>query len=96
MQLIFIGSESTSAQPNQLTSARKSEQNLLTAGTIIQEKIKNEGGEPTIRKWLKGGFLGKGGFAKVYEFTNYDTSKFSHKFKIELSRLLSMLNQLFI
>ena len=47
----------------------------MTAGTIIQEKIKNGEGEPTIRKWLKGGFLGKGGFAKVYEFTNYDTSK---------------------
>lgn len=52
----------------------RSEQNILSSGTIIQEKIKCEGSEPKIRRWLKGGFLGKGGFAKVYELTNADSS----------------------
>jgi polo-like kinase 1 len=30
-------------------------------------------GEVQIRKYLKGKFLGKGGFAKCYEFTNQET-----------------------
>ncbi|CAI2362772.1 unnamed protein product [Moneuplotes crassus] len=39
----------------------------------IQEKIKSSSGEAYIRKWVKGNFLGKGGFAKVYEFMNTET-----------------------
>ena len=32
-------------------------------------------GEPLIKKYAKGKFLGKGGFAKCYEFTNLDNGK---------------------
>lgn len=42
---------------------------------IIHERIKKKGGEVIIRNWIKGRFLGKGGFAKWYEFTNCDNKK---------------------
>jgi hypothetical protein len=31
---------------------------------MIKEKIKKKGGEVLTRNWIKGRFLGKGGFAK--------------------------------
>lgn len=37
---------------------------------IIEEKIVKQNGEVVIKKYLKGKFLGKGGFAKCYEFIN--------------------------
>ena len=42
---------------------------------IIEEKVANIMGDPLIKKYAKGKFLGKGGFAKCYEFTNMETSK---------------------
>jgi len=36
---------------------------------IIEEKRTKPNGEVHIRKYIKGRFLGKGGFAKCYEFT---------------------------
>lgn len=56
-----------------MKSSRRSSKSLLTSNTVIQEKIKSKNGETSIRKWVKGNFLGKGGFAKVYEFTNTET-----------------------
>jgi len=38
--------------------------------TVVEEKITKHNGEVTVRKYLKGKFLGKGGFARCYEFTN--------------------------
>ena len=35
---------------------------------IIEEKIKTEAGEKTIRKYIRGILLGKGGFGECYEF----------------------------
>lgn len=32
-------------------------------------------GDPIIKKYQKGKFLGKGGFARVYEFTNLENGK---------------------
>lgn len=43
-----------------------------TTKTIVEEKRKLPGGEYEIIKWVKGRFLGKGGFAKVYEMTNME------------------------
>jgi len=40
-----------------------------TANQIIEEKIVRHGGDVQIRKYVKGKFLGKGGFAKCYEIT---------------------------
>lgn len=54
-------------------SSRRSAHNLLGSPTLIQEKVKSKTGETSIRKWVKGSFLGKGGFAKVYELTNAET-----------------------
>jgi len=45
------------------------------AVTIVEEKISKVGGDPQIRKYSKGKMLGKGGFAKCYEFTSLETKK---------------------
>lgn len=42
---------------------------------IIEEKITNALGEPVIKRYARGKFLGKGGFAKCYECTNLETKK---------------------
>jgi len=44
---------------------------------IIIEKIQKSNGEISIKKYEKGKILGKGGFAKCYEFTNLETNKIS-------------------
>jgi polo-like kinase 1 len=43
--------------------------------TIVEEKIVKVTGDCQIRKYSKGRLLGKGGFAKCYEFTCHDTKK---------------------
>ena len=43
-----------------------SQQNAATQ--IVEEKIKHQNGEVSYRQYIKGKFLGKGGFAKCYEF----------------------------
>lgn len=42
---------------------------------IIEEKLPNVMGNPVIKRYAKGKFLGKGGFARCYEFTNQDTKQ---------------------
>ena len=42
---------------------------------IVEEKITKVTGEIQIRKYIKGRLLGKGGFAKCYEFINTETKK---------------------
>jgi len=41
--------------------------------SIIEEKITKVNGEIQIKKYIKGRLLGKGGFAKCYEFINQET-----------------------
>lgn len=59
----------------QKESARKIEMdpNNASGPTIVEEKITKSSGEIQIVKYIKGRFLGKGGFAKCYEFTNVET-----------------------
>jgi polo-like kinase 1 len=45
--------------------------------TIVEEKIVKVTGDIQIRKYIKGRLLGKGGFAKCYEFTCVDTKRIS-------------------
>lgn len=40
---------------------------------IIEEKHFDAAGVVQMRKYKRGKFLGKGGFARCYEFTNIDT-----------------------
>jgi polo-like kinase 1 len=47
------------------------------AQIIVEEKIVKVTGEVQIRKYNKGRLLGKGGFAKCFEFTCFDTKKIS-------------------
>ena len=42
---------------------------------IIEEKITKVNGEVAVRRYARGKFLGKGGFAKCYEATNLETKK---------------------
>ncbi|MCQ2818294.1 MAG: CDC5/polo family serine/threonine-protein kinase [archaeon] len=42
---------------------------------IVEEKISKATGETQIRKYSKGRLLGKGGFAKCYEFRNLETQQ---------------------
>lgn len=44
---------------------------------IVEEKITNALGEVIIKKYARGKFLGKGGFAKCYEFTQLESKKLS-------------------
>ena len=43
--------------------------------TIVEEKVVKFNGDICIKKYLKGKFLGKGGFAKCYEMTNLENKK---------------------
>ncbi len=54
------------------TSARRDPQEPQV---YIEEKIVKLNGEVANKKYIKGRFLGKGGFAKCYEFTNVETKK---------------------
>jgi len=42
---------------------------------IVEEKVVRFNGDICIKKYIKGKFLGKGGFAKCYEFTNAENRK---------------------
>jgi polo-like kinase 1 len=44
---------------------------------IVEERIVKANGESSVRKYKKGRFLGKGGFAKCFEFINVDTKRMS-------------------
>ena len=47
----------------------------LDTQTIIEEKIVKQNNEIQIRKYQKGRLLGKGGFARCYEFINLETKE---------------------
>ena len=47
------------------------------AQIIVEEKVVKFNGDICIKKYLRGRFLGKGGFAKCYEFTNLETKRLS-------------------
>ena len=55
-------------------SHRKSIQEVQDSPTI-EEKIVKVNGDIAYRKYARGRFLGKGGFAKCYEFTNLENNK---------------------
>ena len=42
---------------------------------IVNEYVKRSNGEAVVRSYNKGRFLGKGGFARVYEFINLETKQ---------------------
>jgi polo-like kinase 1 len=44
---------------------------------IVEEKVVKFNGDICVKKYVKGRFLGKGGFAKCYEFTNLETKRVS-------------------
>lgn len=54
---------------------KKPSESTTETQQIIEEKIIKVTGDVQVRKYLKGKFLGKGGFAKCYEFTNMDSKK---------------------
>ena len=50
---------------------------MENAQTIIEEKVVKYNGEICIKRYLKGKFLGKGGFARCFEFTNLENKRVS-------------------
>ena len=52
--------------------ADKEKDKQIENNTIVEEKITKVTGEVQIRKYIKGRILGKGGFAKCYEFINQE------------------------
>jgi len=42
---------------------------------IIEERVFKNNESVVVQRYAKGHFLGKGGFAKCYEFINMDTKK---------------------
>ncbi len=44
---------------------------------IVEEKVVKYNGDVYVKKYSRGRFLGKGGFAKCYEFTNQDNKRVS-------------------
>jgi serine/threonine protein kinase len=42
---------------------------------LVVETIVDESGNKTTRRYKRGSFLGKGGFAKCYELTDLETNK---------------------
>ena len=53
----------------------KDRQNDINQCQIVEEKISKATGETQTRKYSKGRLLGKGGFAKCYEFRNLETQQ---------------------
>lgn len=49
--------------------------NESQSSLVIEERITKVNGDFHIKKYAQGKFLGKGGFAKVYVFTNLETNK---------------------
>ena len=57
------------------------------AQTIVEEKVVKYNGEICIKRYLKGKFLGKGGFARCFEFTNLENKRLSAAKIIQKSTL---------
>ena len=56
-------------------SYRKSSPDIISSDLIIEEQVSQPNGDISIIKYSKKQFLGKGGFARVYEFYCLDTQK---------------------
>jgi len=54
---------------------------------VVEEKIKHQNGEVSYKQYIKGKFLGKGGFAKCYEFVQCDNKAISAAKIIQKSSL---------
>ena len=61
-----------SKNTNSKTKDPKDEENV-----IVEEKVVKYNGEIAVKRYQRGRFLGKGGFARCYEFQNLDTKKVS-------------------
>ena len=58
-------------------SGNPKESSDQNAQAIIEEKVVKYNGEICIKRYLKGKFLGKGGFARCFEFTNLENKRVS-------------------
>lgn len=62
------------ATPNNPTATVVKDENV-TENTVVTERyVDPKTNKVSSRRYLKGRFLGKGGFAKVYEFVSLDSS----------------------
>lgn len=56
---------------------RTNRERAQDSASVIEETVSKPNGENTVRKYIKGKLLGKGGFAKCYEIINNETKKVS-------------------
>ncbi len=73
---------------NNEKDGKQSNDVAIETQTIIEEKIVKVTGDVQIRKYIKGRLLGKGGFAKCYEFTCMDTKKIQAAKLVQKSTLV--------
>ena len=57
------------------SSTRRSSKDARSSEQVVEEQIVQPNGEFKVQRYSKGRFLGKGGFARVYEFTNLETRR---------------------
>lgn len=69
------------------TGSASNIQSSSQSPTIIEERLKLPNGETTYRQYIKGKFLGKGGFAMCYEFVQCETKQVSAAKVIKKSSL---------
>ena len=72
---VNTNNQNAAAQAQQQVTSAAQQNNQAPVNTIVEEKITKYNGEVQIRRYLKGKFLGKGGFAKCYEFQALDPPK---------------------
>ncbi|OMJ72517.1 hypothetical protein SteCoe_29039 [Stentor coeruleus] len=60
-----------------MTSKTTRSLNETQEAQIVEEKIYKANGDAAYKRYSKGRFLGKGGFARVYEFLNLETKQIS-------------------
>ena len=59
----------------EIHASEEESESRLESREIIEEKITNPLGDPVVKRYARGKFLGKGGFAKCYEFTHTATGR---------------------
>jgi hypothetical protein len=68
----FISNNNVNSKMASSTRSRRAQED---SQGLVEERIVKTNGDVCVRRYNKGRFLGKGGFARVYEFTNIETRK---------------------
>lgn len=73
MELNNLNSNQPGQQPPVVMPSSSADPQASSVPPIVEERVVKPSGETSVRRYIKGKFLGKGGFAKCYEFTSQET-----------------------